>query len=42
MKRGFQTVVGTAFNEGLPLSCKDCGACIEECPVGALDWRFKK
>ena len=41
MNRGFKTVVGTAFNTGLPLSCKECGACIEECPVGALDWRIK-
>lgn len=42
MKRGFQTGVGTAFNQGLPLSCADCGACVEECPVGALDWKVKK
>ena len=42
MHRGFETVVGTAFNTGLPLSCKECGACIEECPVGALDWRIKE
>ncbi len=42
MNRGFSTVVGTAFNKGLPLSCKDCGACVNECPVGALDWKIKK
>lgn len=42
MKRGFQTGVGTAFNQGLPLSCEECGACVEECPVGALDWKIKK
>lgn len=42
MKRGFQTKIGTAFDQGLPLSCKECGACVEECPVGALDWKTKK
>ena len=41
-KRGFQANIGTAFNQGLPLSCKDCGACIESCPTGALDWRKKR
>ena len=42
MKRGFNTSVGTSFNQGFPSYCKDCGACINECPVGALDWREKK
>ena len=42
MKRGFNTSVGTALNQGFPSYCKDCGACISECPVGALDWREKK
>lgn len=40
-ERGFNTNLATAFNEPLPLSCKDCGKCIEECPVGALDWKNK-
>jgi len=40
--RGFATTVGTAFNQTLPVVCKDCGACIGECPVGALDWKEKK
>lgn len=42
MKRGFETQVDTAFGQGFPSYCTDCGACIEECPVGALDWRHKK
>ena len=41
-KRGFQSMIGTAFNSGLPLACKDCGKCIESCPTGALDWRKKR
>lgn len=40
--RGFFTKVETAFGEPLPKFCKDCGACIEECPVGALDWKNKE
>ena len=42
MKRGFNTVVATAFDKGLPSYCKDCGACVNECPTGALDWKIKK
>ncbi len=42
MKRGFHTEVSTAFHAELPSYCKDCGACIAECPVGALDWKEKK
>jgi len=41
-QRGFSTYVGTAFDRGLPLSCKDCLACIRECPTGALDLKNKE
>ncbi|NQT50519.1 iron hydrogenase small subunit [bacterium] len=35
--RGSQTVVGTAFSEGLNVSsCINCGQCINVCPTGAL------
>ena len=40
--RGFDTTIGTVGNVPLPLSCKECGACIKECPVGALDWKLKE
>lgn len=39
--RGFATKVETAFGRVLPDSCSECGACVEECPVGALDWKNK-
>jgi formate dehydrogenase major subunit len=39
--RGFGTKIEGLFGQTLPDSCADCGACIEECPVGALDWRIK-
>jgi NADPH-dependent glutamate synthase beta subunit-like oxidoreductase len=37
VNRGFDTVVGTAFNRPLQdAGCRFCGACIEVCPTGAL------
>ncbi|MBQ7396335.1 MAG: FAD-dependent oxidoreductase [Lentisphaeria bacterium] len=41
-KRGFYTVIGTAFESGFPASCADCGECVNACPTGALGWRKKK
>ncbi|MBE6377767.1 MAG: 4Fe-4S dicluster domain-containing protein [Lentisphaerae bacterium] len=41
-KRGFDSCIGTAFDQGLPESCRDCGECIKACPTGALDWRKKR
>jgi NADH-quinone oxidoreductase subunit G/NADP-reducing hydrogenase subunit HndD len=35
--RGNQTLIGTAFHDGLNLStCVNCGQCINVCPTGAL------
>lgn len=42
MKRGFHTMVDTAFSKGLADYCVNCGACVNECPTGALDWKQKK
>lgn len=37
INRGSQTLVGTAFNEGLNVSsCINCGQCVATCPTGAL------
>ncbi|MCK5577532.1 MAG: FAD-dependent oxidoreductase, partial [Dehalococcoidales bacterium] len=37
INRGFDTVVGTAFDRPLQDSgCRFCGACVEVCPTGAL------
>jgi len=41
-ERGYYTRVGTELEKPLPVDCKDCGECIEVCPVGALDWKEKK
>ena len=41
-KRGFYTVIGTAFESGFPAACADCGECVNACPTGALGWRKKK
>jgi formate dehydrogenase major subunit len=40
--RGFSTIVAPGLGNPLPDSCKDCGKCVEECPVGALDWKEKE
>ena len=37
IKRGSQSVVGTAFDQGLNVSsCINCGQCVMLCPTGAL------
>jgi len=41
INRGYNTTISTAFNNPLPFSCKDCGECVDNCPVGALDWKNK-
>ena len=36
-KRGFDTVISTySATDGPSLICRDCGACVNACPVGAL------
>lgn len=41
-QRGFSAKIEATFGQPLPDSCSECGACIEECPVGALDWKIKQ
>ena len=41
-KRGFASRIGTAFDQGFPLSCRECGECVGACPTGALGWRKKR
>ena len=41
-KRGFASCIGSAFDQGFPDSCRECGECIKACPTGALDWRKKR
>jgi len=37
INRGSQTIVGTAFDEGMNVSsCVNCGQCVTNCPTGAL------
>ncbi len=37
LKRGFDTVIGVAFGDGLGDSeCVNCGQCVRACPTGAL------
>ena len=37
INRGSQTIVGTAFDEGMNVSsCVNCGQCVTTCPTGAL------
>jgi len=41
IERGFQTKVGTTFDEGLDSersTCVFCGQCVEMCPTGALTY----
>jgi len=40
--RGFSTRVEPLFGRTLPDSCAECGECVKECPVGALDWKLKQ
>jgi len=40
--RGYETKIDTAFSQTLPVDCKECGECLEACPVGALDWKVKE
>jgi len=43
VNRGYQTVIGTAFDQSLITSgCIFCGGCVDVCPTGALSERNTK
>jgi len=43
VNRGYQTVIGTAFDQSLATSgCIFCGGCVDVCPTGALSERNTK
>lgn len=43
MNRGFQSVIGTPFDETwLESNCESCGNCVQACPTGALSMKRRK